>query len=225
MRRRWVWAVVIAVACAGLIAVAVVWAPSGARAWLAGLAAAVLSGVAVDLILTAVRTVRARRVPEVVPVAVTVAVRRAHYLIVDDDAGRPIEVPCSGFTLRVTIEGMAERAVVLQAMRPQVLDRRPPSGELSPHAGMAPVRPFVLNLDDDPPRLVPQDGSSVDFPLTVAPHDPEVLEIEVRTMQWDVTWLLELDWVCGGRRGTVPVDLAGYPFRVIARPPRGALQW
>jgi hypothetical protein len=219
------WGLIAVAVVAGCLAVASLafWS-SGVQGWLAGLFAAILSGIGVDLALATGRRMSARRAAAAPPVAVTVAVRRAHYFTVASPTG-PVMVPCSGFTLRITVEGRPDRSVILTGLRPIVLSRQTPSGVLSPHAGIAPVRPFVLLLDPDPPLLAPQPGSTADFPFTVSQHDPEIFEIEVRTDRWDVTYRFELDWVCAGRTGSTPVNLAGHPFRTIARPPGRSLEW
>jgi hypothetical protein len=193
---------------------------------LSGVLAAVISGIGVNLVLPLVQKVRLPGgPPDPDPVAVSVAVKHAHFFHLLDETGMPIQVPCSGYTLQVAVEALDDRAVILSSMRPAVLSRRPPSGILSPHAGILKPRPFAVLLDDDPPRLVPRGSGKAGFPFTVQKQDPELFELTVETKQWDVTWLLELDWICAGRAGTKRIDLAGSPFRTIARPPGHALEW
>jgi hypothetical protein len=159
------------------------------------------------------------------PITLTVKLDDTSFFQIWDERDGMIYVPASGYTMRITVEALEDRAVILSRMRPVVLSRQPPSGTLSPLAGVLPIRRFVVFLDEDPPRLVARGRPRTDFPFKVAAHDPEVFELRVETARWDVTWVLELDWVCAGREGTTRIDLAGHPFRSMARPPSGSLDW
>lgn len=208
-------------------AVALVVVASGAL-WLSGLTpgwlAPALSGVVTAVLIEeAVR--RQRRVPLGDPVDVHVTVGAASYVRVPAQAGEPPrQVPVSGHSVRMVVTA-ADRTLVLTGLRVVVLERRLPRGELMPAAGVLPVRAYTALLDEDPPVLRPTGPDTPpDFSYTVGPDDPEIFEIRVETARWLVTWVLELDWVHGRRSGTVRVDLAGHPFRTVARPPRG-LSW
>ncbi|MFI6102132.1 hypothetical protein ACIA8G_41830 [Lentzea sp. NPDC051213] len=144
------------------------------------------------------------------PIAVTCEVE-ADYVIQHswDDA-----VPLSGGLVRIFVEACADRAVLLRALRPTVVARRPPhDGTRTRSMGIPVVRKYELDLDEDPPEL-----TGPKFLYTVTPDDPEVFELDVRCHRYDVEWRLELDWTCAGRSGTSVVDLGGHPFRFTAMP-------
>jgi hypothetical protein len=73
------------------------------------------------------------------------------------------------------------------------------------------VRPFIVSLDPNSPRLA-TDG--VDFPFTVAASDPELFRLSPTVTQHEVSWRLELDWTCAGRHGQVIIDDNGRPFEL-----------
>jgi hypothetical protein len=149
------------------------------------------------------------------PLAVTVKLADVSYLLVRGPDGVH-EVPAAGHRVRLIVEAPQPPAVVLTDLRPVVLGRRPAAGDLVPHHGVVPVRPFAAHLDEEPPRLERLGDS--DFPFKVTPDDPEVLDLTVHTATADVRWVLELDWTCAGRSGTRRVDLGGQPFRTMAQP-------
>jgi hypothetical protein len=139
------------------------------------------------------------------PVAISCEVR-ADYVI---QSGWSDGVPVSGGFVRIYVEACADRAVLLRAMRPIVVTRRPPvRGTRTTSRGIPEVRKYTLNLDKAPPQL-----SGPKFLYTVTPDDPEVFELTVRCDRYDVEWRLELDWTCAGRLGTSIIDLGGHPFR------------
>ncbi|MCX2181786.1 hypothetical protein KV205_14770 [Streptomyces sp. SKN60] len=150
-----------------------------------------------------------------IPVAITCEVE-ADYVIQRDWSDG---VPLSGGLVRVFVEACEDRAVLLRAMRPLVIARRPPlGGTETMHWGIPEVRKYSLNLDKDPPRL-----KGPKFLYTVSPGDPEVFELTVHCGPHDIDWRLEVDWTCAGRTGTSVVDLGGHPFRFTARP--GTRRW
>jgi len=199
----------------------VLWVSGLAPGWLAPALGAVVTAALVE---ETVRLQR-RRTPRGDPVDFHVTVTDAHYLNVPAEGDEPRRViPSGGHTVRLYVTA-PERTVVLAGLRVVVLERRPPRGVLSPHAGILPVRAYTVLLDEDPPRLEPRgQDTPATFSYTVGPDDPETFELRVETERWQVAWELELDWVCGRRTGTIRVDLAGHPFRTAARPPRG-LSW
>lgn len=213
-------AVAAALAVAAVTAV-VLWVSDLAPGWLAPVLSAVVTAVLVE---ETVRLQR-RRIPRGDPLDIHVRVSDASYVHVPAGAGEPPRVvPASGHTVKLYVTA-TERTVVLAGLRVVVIERRPPRGELSPHAGILPVRAYTVLLDEDPPRLDPRgEDTPATFSYTVGPDDPETFELRAETERWQVAWELELDWVCGRRTGTVRVDLAGHPFRTAARPPRG-LSW
>jgi hypothetical protein len=205
------------------------------RGWLSGVLAAVAAGVGTDLVLKLTRELNPTKSPQPAfqsrrdvagnpaPIAVTVSLRDVSFVHVPNPGGgTTVEVPASGYSLRLVVESVDSRAVILSGLRPVVLSRRPPTGYLVPHAGVLPVRRFTVLLDEDPPSLK---AATDTFPLKVTADEPEVIELRVQTERWDVTWVLELDWIWAGHEGTTRIDLAGRPFRSIARPTDRSLAW
>ncbi|WP_405822734.1 hypothetical protein OG241_40365 [Streptomyces sp. NBC_01390] len=203
------------------VGTAVLWVSDLVPDWLAPLPGAVVTAALVERTAAFLR----RRTPGGDPLDFHVALSDVSYLHVPAGAGEPSRVvPASGHTVRLYVTA-AERTVVLAGLRVVVIERRPPRGELSPHAGVLPVRAYTVLLDEDPPRLEPRgDDTPATFSYTVGPDEPETFELRAETERWQVAWELELDWVCGRRNGTTRVDLAGHPFRTAARPPHG-LSW
>ncbi|WP_432118073.1 helix-turn-helix domain-containing protein [Streptomyces sp. bgisy032] len=130
--------------------------------------------------------------------------------------------------VRLTVQGLSDTAVVLEALRVRVSGRQEPArgnayamdqgcgGALTP-------RYFDVDLDKDRPLARPVAGSdagtpipAVSLPYRVSARDPEVLLVTARTQGCDCRWYLELDWSSQGRRGTVRVDDGGSPFRTSA---------
>ncbi|MET8678699.1 hypothetical protein ABZW18_14250 [Streptomyces sp. NPDC004647] len=210
-------AVAVAVGAAAAVAL---WVSDSAPEWLAPALSAVVTAALVE------ETVRRqRRIPRGDPLDFHVTISDASYVYVPAGTGEPQRtVPVSGHTVRLHVMA-PDRTVVLAGLRAVVLERRPPRGELSPHAGVMPVRAYTVLLDEDPPRLEPRGPDTPPaFSYKVGPDDPETFELRAETARWHVTWVLELDWVCDRRSGTTRVDIAGHPFRTVARPPRG-LSW
>lgn len=127
--------------------------------------------------------------------------------------------------VRITLQGRDERAVVLEALRIRVVERRAPANgrvyRMSSGCGGA-LTPRMFDVDLDVPRpvarSVPGNDSgepveAVAFPYRVSASDPEVLLVTGRTVRCDCDWFAELAWSSGGRSGTVRIDDGGRPFR------------
>lgn len=153
------------------------------------------------------------------------AVTEAEFIYVQGEHSQETGVPCSNSVFQLTVEALEDRAVIVNALRPVILSRQPPSGRLQPTLGALVPRRFVVALDADPPRLETRDEADPDFPFQVKLDEPEIFQLQMQTERWDVAWLLELDWICAGHTGTMTIDLAGHPFRTIARPSGQSLQW
>ncbi|GGZ32759.1 hypothetical protein GCM10010387_28590 [Streptomyces inusitatus] len=127
--------------------------------------------------------------------------------------------------VRLTVQGTAEKAVVLQALRVRVVARRAPvqhnayrmsmgcGGSLTP-------RMFEADLDRPRPIARPVAGDdsgteipAVSFPYRVSAKDPEILTVSARAARCDCDWYLELEWSSGDRSGTTRIDDGGRPFR------------
>ncbi|GED89903.1 hypothetical protein [Streptomyces sp. 6-11-2] len=230
-------------AAAGL-GVVLLWASDKTPGWLAPALTAVITGVAVEKLAEVLGRRRAPATdgpgsgtgtgsgtrdplsagpPE--PLACHVKLTDTSFFHVPALGDEPDRtVPASGFILRLTVTALAGRTVVLSALRPVVLERHRPRGYLMPHAGVVSPRRYTVLLDPDPPRLKPRGDDRRPFSYKVSPDDPEVFELLVVAEHSYVVWTLELDWICEDRQGTTLIDLAGHPFRTMARPPRST-EW
>ncbi|MER5887227.1 helix-turn-helix transcriptional regulator [Streptomyces sp. NPDC001941] len=130
--------------------------------------------------------------------------------------------------LRLSVQGLSDTAVVLEALRVRVAGRTSPA-EGNAYAmdmgcgGALTPRSFAVDLDKDRPvvRAVAGNDSgnpipAVRMPYRVSAKDPEVLLITAGTSACDCRWYLELDWSSQGRSGTVRIDDDGRPFRTSA---------
>lgn len=200
-------------------------APGGALSWSGGVAAAAAAAyLSQDLPRQFSDRLARRRAREdsgsAVPVLVSTRIRNQDYVVLEE-GGRVVEVPAGGHTVRLVVTGAGPLPVVLTDLRVEVIARTDRSGDLSRHAAEVPLRRFEVLLDATLPRVRPL--STSDFPYQVGQGEVEVLDLEVRTEAGDTEWVLWLDWSCGGRTGSVRVDLGGRPFRTAARHARPAL--
>ncbi|WP_339130347.1 helix-turn-helix domain-containing protein [Streptomyces sp. f51] len=132
--------------------------------------------------------------------------------------------------VRVSVQGLASTAVVLEALHVRVVRHAtPPAGgaydydtSLGCGGGITPGS-FAVSLDKRTPvpRAVP--GSRGDtilparpLPYRVSVQDPEVLLVDARTAHCACAWYLDLDWSSQGRTGTIRIDDHGRPFRTTA---------
>ncbi|MEE1729223.1 helix-turn-helix transcriptional regulator [Streptomyces sp. BE282] len=134
--------------------------------------------------------------------------------------------------VRITLQGTDERAVVLEALRIRVVERREPAeGRVhrmsSGCGGALTPRMFDVDLDVARPvaRSVPGNNTgepipAVSFPYRVSASDPEVFLVTGRAADCDCDWVAELRWSSGGRSGTVRIDDGGRPFRTSGAPGR-----
>lgn len=105
----------------------------------------------------------------------------------------------------VLVEGRSAQAVVLHAIRPVVVRRRPPRPPLDRQAAFSRMEPrrFVIDFDAEQPCVAAQ---GVDFPFTVSASDPEQFQFTPLSRQDEVEWRFELDWTCAGRNGTTVIE-------------------
>jgi cold shock CspA family protein len=132
-------------------------------------------------------------------------------LYVDDDP--PRAMARSGDVHIITVEARTTRAVVLQKMRPVVVSRRPPHRACVEVriGGIVTPRPFTADFDSDPPRL---EALAENFPFSVSLTDVEQFRFVPNVTNAEVSWRLELDWLCAGQRGTTVIDDHGKPFEM-----------
>jgi hypothetical protein len=120
-------------------------------------------------------------------------------VVVDSDP--PYAVTPSGSVYVITLEARTKRAIVLQAARPVVTSRRKPRRAcIASHiTGAMTPRRFTTDLEAERPILHPEGAP---FPFTISSTDVEQFWIEPVTRKNEMTWMLEIDWICAGRRGT-----------------------
>lgn len=141
-------------------------------------------------------------------------------LVVDADLPRPVWG--SGTMLVITLEARPARAVVLDGMRPVVGIRQPPRRACfgltgSYAAGVVPPRMFTLDLDPDPAALLKAENERADFPFKISATDVEQFRVTISATEAEVSFHLEIDWTCAGRRGVTVIDNDGEPFEVYPR--------
>jgi hypothetical protein len=66
-----------------------------------------------------------------------------------------------------------------------------------------------------PGVLGTHERATADFPFEASADGPQVLDVDARTLDHDVSWYLDLVWSCGTRQGTLRVDDHGAPFRTV----------
>lgn len=134
--------------------------------------------------------------------------------------------PAGHLRLQLTAQGLPGQPVVLHALYVKVLSSAPaPKGNAYSPAdgcggGIDPAA-FAVDLDTTAPRARAVTGSvdngrrtaRVDFPFRVSSADPQVLDVDGRTLDHDVSWYMDLVWSCGARQGTLRIDDHGVPFR------------
>lgn len=132
----------------------------------------------------------------------------------------------------VTFQAEGDATVVLQDMRVEVLQRRPPAtGVLVTKCDRTikaalDVRRFTIDLDAAHPTPVPEepernqvmrDGPRFGgFPYRVSASDPEVFHLMADTENCSCTWRAEVDWTTAGGSGTTVLDLGSSPLRTAA---------
>ncbi|MFF3739885.1 helix-turn-helix domain-containing protein [Streptomyces sp. NPDC002566] len=141
-------------------------------------------------------------------------------------------VPSGQQMVAVTVQGAGDETVVLNSLRVRTVEKRSPLAWNDyamgyPGVGCGggmPKRHFSVALDAVRPNPVPDAGSE-DFPFTVSESDPEIYYISADASAYDVSWVLELSWSSGPRRGTLTVDDHGKPFRTSGNNGRPAYEF
>ena len=156
--------------------------------------------------------------PEGVPVFVTTFVSGS--LRVGVDGPPPVSFLASPYIIDLVVEGRSAQAVILKDIRPVVLARRVarPARMEALTASALDMRSCDILFDHDPPRLAPEKTwlgrTKADFPFTVTSSDPEAFRLTPRATRHEIEWKFELDWICGGRTGSLVIDNKGKPFTV-----------
>ncbi|MFF2144866.1 helix-turn-helix domain-containing protein [Kitasatospora sp. NPDC058190] len=136
----------------------------------------------------------------------------------------------------LTVQGTGADTVVLEALHVRITAKGAPLAWNDYSMGVGcggevDTKSFDIDLDRGSPVITVRGGQR-DFPYKVSKSDPEVFYVTAHTKAHDVRWDLTLDWSSGNRRGTVPIDNKGTPFRTSAdvnRPgydyPPGGSEW
>ncbi|MFI9365222.1 helix-turn-helix domain-containing protein [Kitasatospora sp. NPDC053057] len=145
-------------------------------------------------------------------------------------------VSAGGQEVALTVQGTGSDTVVLEALHVRVTAKGAPLAWNDYSMGVGcgggiETKSFDIDLDRGSPVITVKGGQR-DFPYKVSESDPEVFYITAHTKAHDVRWDLTLDWSSGSRRGTIPIDNKGTPFRTSAnvnRPgydyPPGSSEW
>ncbi|MEU0057841.1 helix-turn-helix transcriptional regulator [Streptomyces sp. NPDC006334] len=141
-------------------------------------------------------------------------------------------VPSGQQMVAVTVQGAGDETVVVNSLRVRTVEKRSPLAWNDyamgyPGVGCGggmPKRHFSVALDAARPSPVPDAGTE-DFPFTVSESDPEIYYISADASAYDVSWVLELSWSSGPRRGTLIVDDHGKPFRTSGNNGRPAYEF
>jgi hypothetical protein len=134
-------------------------------------------------------------------------------------------------SVRVTVQGRDESAVVITGVTIKIVERRDTSGGvfiIYAGGGELEVKPMEVDLDSPNPVAKPQptdSGEPWSFPLRVSSTDPEVLLINALTQTEGryYEWFAELHYIVGGKKGVARIDDNGRLFRTVF--PKGAQQY
>jgi hypothetical protein len=131
--------------------------------------------------------------------------------------------------VRVVVTGRSPTPVVITDLRVIMRDRRPPLQgicvsysrlETHPSTYSIPVRTYEVSLDAEPPKALQTVKHTGSDPLTyryaVSVTESEVFRIVARVRGYDCTWVGELAWMSGDRKGSIIIDDNGKPFRTTS---------
>jgi hypothetical protein len=121
--------------------------------------------------------------------------------------------------VQLFVEANTDRSVIILGMSIRVEHRGdpPPRDSFGGNGGaQTPLVPaaFSVDLSQANPVLRQLSGGQ-DFPFTVEPRDPGNFILDTYAGRTDVSWRLEVQWLCNGETGTVAVDNFGAPFRLV----------
>jgi hypothetical protein len=131
----------------------------------------------------------------------------------------------------VSIQGESSRPITLTGIRFEVERHRRPAGAVFalPCGGGVTGRSVQADLDRRPvaitrsnedPRASLDEATQrrprpIRFPWTVSLTDPLLLTIVATTQRCACTWRATIDWVSGGKSGTLAVDAGGRGYTVV----------
>ncbi|GAA4727472.1 hypothetical protein GCM10023328_02120 [Modestobacter marinus] len=136
-------------------------------------------------------------------------------------------------TVLLTVQGVNSTQVVINDIRAVVQSRRQPVDGLAltrECGGEGAYRLLEVDLDQNPPTATavetgyttPPPGepewsiTPIRFPYEVSVEDAETFAITGYTEEFDVDWVIEVDWTSAGSSGTITADDDGQPFRTTS---------
>ncbi len=136
-------------------------------------------------------------------------------------------VPGQEQPFRLTLRGRDAEPVIIDAIRPRIVERGPPlAGWFTHNRGCDAVlvREAHIDLDRDPPTVVfsksfeEGDAGREQLALTlqVSASDPEVIDVLAITKRFDVRWELEVLYSAAGDTGILVVRDGNKPFEATA---------
>jgi hypothetical protein len=138
-------------------------------------------------------------------------------------------VPGQEQPFRLTLRGRDDQPVIIDALRPRVVERAEPLAGWFTHergCGAVEVRQAEIDLDQDPPTIRFSDGAGQDteeeqlaLTLEVTPTDVEVVDVLAVTRSSDVKWELDVLYTAADETGVLTVRDGDRPFEVTALRP------
>ena len=137
-------------------------------------------------------------------------------------------IPGQEQPFRLILRGRDAEPVIIDAIRPRIIERGPPLSGWFTHergCGEVPVREAHIDLDRDPPTtrfskslgLDREEGrEQLALTLQVSAGDPEVVDVVAITKRFDVRWELEVLYSAAGDTGVLVVRDGDEPFEVTA---------
>lgn len=122
--------------------------------------------------------------------------------------------------LELTVQGPTDAQVIITGIRAKVLSREPAAEGTHVRVGCggeAEYRHVDIDLDKEVPVVSPAEGGAgkpLRTPYEVSSQDAEIFAINAHTSQYDVEWVLEVDWASMGRTGTLTVPEQDGPLHI-----------
>lgn len=143
-----------------------------------------------------------------------------------------------GTQVLLRVQGRTDTQVTITGIEFNVLKRAPAFAGTNAYAncgaGPGPIRWLYVNLDKEPPQVSAKfdernpelivgnapawERKPIRFPynLQVSKSETETFLISAGTDDCDCTWTGQLDWVSLDRKGSLPIDNNGAPFRTTS---------
>lgn len=134
-------------------------------------------------------------------------------------------VPGQEQSFRLILRGRDEQPVIINALRPRIVERRSPLTGWFSHergCGDVAVREARIDFDRDPPAIdlrvrgLPEEPARDQLPLTlqVSASDIEVIDVLAVTRRSDIRWELEVLYSAADDTGVLVVRDGDEPFEV-----------